>query len=229
MSIRIKQVKQVKQMKRNAIAYIRVSTSKQETEAQLSAITLAVSKVGLQLTEVVEETISSRKKDREIYRVVERLSAGDTLYAYELSRIGRSLSEVLNIVETVKSKKASLVILSPQPMKLGFGLTSAEEIQAETMIFALGIGSRIERDLISERTKNALRERRSQGVTLGRPIGRGKKVEKAIASKGLEIDKLIEFGLSATKIGKLLEVDRRTVSAYIQERQKHGKRNKRTL
>lgn len=213
--------------RKKAVGYIRVSTSKQEAEAQLTAIEKAVARSNMKLEEVVEETISSRKKDREIYQVVERLGSGDTLFVYELSRLGRSLSEVLNIIETVKSRKASLVILSPNEMTLGYGLNSAQEIQAETMIFALGIGSRIERDLISERTKNALRERRSQGVKLGRPKGRGEKVRKAITEKGVDIDKLREMGLSVSKIGSLLEIDRRTVSEYFNEKEKQKKHEKR--
>ena len=201
-------------MKQTAIGYIRISTDKQETQAQASAITEAVARSDMKLERLVEETVSSRKKERQVFGLIEELKAGQVLVCYELSRLGRSLTEILNIVEAVKRRKASIWILSPD-MKLGSGLSSGQEIQAETMIFALGLGSRIERDLISERTKNALRERRSQGVTLGRPKGRGKKVEKAIASKGIEIEKFIEVGLSAVKIGKLLGVDRRTVTDYL--------------
>ena len=213
-------VKQAKQgsSQIEAIGYIRVSTEKQEVQAQQSAISDAVAKhENMKLIRVESETISSRKADRQIYGVIETLKAGQVLVVYELSRLGRSLTEILNIVEAVKKRRSSIWVLSPE-MKLGTGLSSGEEIQAETMIFALGIGARIERDLISERTKNALRERKAQGVKLGRPVGEGKKVEALAKEKNMnisEIDNLLSKGLSPVKMGSLLGCDARTVRAYL--------------
>ena len=156
---------------KKAIGYVRVSTNKQDSENQKSAIHEAVLKLkDTKLDCIHEEIISSRKDARQIYSIVESLKENDTLIVYELSRLGRSIGQIHKIVEVVKEKKASILVIV-NDIKLGFGLTKNEELMSSALIFALGLGAQIERDLISERTKNALRARKEQGVVLGRPKG----------------------------------------------------------
>jgi len=206
-------------MMKKAFGYVRISTCKQDLENQRQAIKKAVYDMDeTKLIETYEETISSRKEKREIFKIVENLKESDILIVYELSRLGRSIGEIHKIVETVKEKKANIFIIVNN-LKLGYGLSKNEELTSSAMIFALGLGAQIERDLISERTKNALKARKEQGVKLGRPAGLGKKVEQAISEKGMkeqDIKKLIEKGvLNASSLGRLLDVDKRTAGNYI--------------
>jgi len=210
---------------KKAFGYVRISTSKQDLENQRQAIKKAVYDMDetdmdeTKLIETYEETISSRKEKREIFKIVENLKESDILIVYELSRLGRSIGEIHKIVETVKEKKANIFIIVNN-LKLGYGLSKNEELTSSAMIFALGLGAQIERDLISERTKNALKARKEQGVKLGRPAGKGRKVEAILKEKNVDIEGLKNIGLSAVKIGKLIGVDRRTVSDYLIEQEK---------
>jgi len=217
---------------KKAIGYVRVSTNKQDSENQKSAIHEAVLKLkDTKLSIIHEEVISSRKDDRQIYEIVENLKENETLIVYELSRLGRSIGQIHKIIEVVKEKKASILVIV-NDLKLGYGLTKDESIKSDVMIFALGLGAQIERDLISERTKNALRARKEQGVTLGRPKGLGKKVEQVIKDKGLSLEVIqnyMKIGLSATKISEQLDIDKRTVREYIKinfPKETKGKTNK---
>jgi len=211
---------------KKAIGYVRVSTNKQDSENQKSAIHEAVLKLkDTKLDCIHEEIISSRKDDRQIYSIVESLKENDILIVYELSRLGRSIGQIHKIVEVVKEKKASILVIV-NDIKLGFGLTKNEELISSALIFALGLGAQIERDLISERTKNALRARKEQGVVLGRPKGLGKKVEQAIIEKGLKEDMIksqIEKKIfNASSLARLLDVDKRTVREYIKANSSKG-------
>jgi len=203
---------------KQAIGYVRVSTSEQEVEAQKAAINEAAAREGVKVSRFVEEVISSRKAERKIYEVVHGLKEGETLIVYELSRLARSIGEVFEIVQEIKRRKASLWVLKPE-IRTGIG---GNDLLADMLVFALSTAAQIERDLISERTKNSLRAKRAQGVKLGRPEGKGRKVEEAAAKKKVVPEALIESYknriLTAAAIARLLNLDQRTVRAWLKER-----------
>jgi len=203
---------------KQAIGYVRVSTSEQEVEAQKAAINEAAAREGVKVSRFVEEVISSRKAERKIYEVVHGLKEGETLIVYELSRLARSIGEVFEIVQEIKRRKASLWVLKPE-IRTGIG---GNDLLADMLVFALSTAAQIERDLISERTKNSLRAKRAQGVKLGRPEGKGRKVEEAAAKKKVVPEALIESYknriLTAAAIARLLDLDQRTVRAWLKER-----------
>ena len=200
---------------KQAIGYVRVSTSEQEVEAQKAAINEAAARQGVKVSRFVEEVISSRKAERKIYEVVHGLKEGETLIVYELSRLARSIGEVFEIVQEIKRRKANLWILKPE-VRTGIG---GNDLQADMLMFALSTAAQIERDLISERTKNSLRALKAQGVKLGRPEGKGRKVEEAAAKKKVVPEALIESYknriLTAAAIARLLDLDQRTVRAWL--------------
>jgi len=200
---------------KQAIGYVRVSTSEQEVEAQRAAINAAAAREGVKVSRFVEEVISSRKAERKIYEVVHGLKEGETLIVYELSRLARSIGEVFEIVQEIKRRKASLWVLKPE-IRTGIG---GNDLQADMLMFALSTAAQIERDLISERTKNSLRAKKAQGVKLGRPEGKGRKVEEAAAKKKVVPEALIESYknriLTAAAIARLLDLDQRTVRAWL--------------
>jgi DNA-binding transcriptional ArsR family regulator len=114
------------------------------------------------------------------------------------------------MIAQVLQKGASIHVVTGKPVDAS--------IESQCMVFAIGIAAQIERDLISERTKSALKARKAEGVKLGRPEGKGRKVDEALQVKGLTADYLIDMakaGLSVAKIARLIDLDQRTVGAWL--------------
>ena len=151
------------------IGYLRVSTSDQNCEKNKNDIRLFAYNNDLGKVEFVEETASGTKnwKDRKLNQIVEDLQAGDRLIVPELSRLGRSTLQVLEILKNLKDKDVSVY-----SVKEGFKLNG--DIQSKIMSTMLSLFSELERDFISQRTKEALKARKAAGVKLGRPKGPGK-------------------------------------------------------
>jgi putative DNA-invertase from lambdoid prophage Rac len=205
---------------KSAIGYLRVSTDKQDMENQRAAINEAAAREGFKVR-YIEDQISSRKADRKIYDIVKNLKPGETIIVYELSRLARSIGEVFEITEGIKKRKGALWSLKPE-VKTG----GKDSLQADMLLFALSTAAQIERDLISERTKNALRARKAAGVKLGRPEGKGRKLEEAAAAKEINLELLRAHydlkAVSAAGISRLLKVDQRTVRAWLKEHPLQG-------
>lgn len=193
-----------------AVGYIRVSTDKQDYEAQRAAINEACAKEGLRVKDIITDTVSSREDDRKIYEVVSSMKENEVLVCYEPSRLARSISQVFEIVQNIKREEAGLWIIQPE-IRIGVG-SKTSEMQANMILFALSTASEIERELISERTKNALKQRKESGMKLGRP--EGSKLEEREA----EIKKYIELGINKSDIAKLLGVSRSTLYEYLNKR-----------
>lgn len=194
--------------KKQIIGYIRVSTNKQDVNNQKSRIREYAEQSNFIITEYVQEIKSSRKKDRAIYSVKDKLKEGDTLVVYELSRIGRSMREIYTIINELRDKNVTIHVIERDLV-----IESGFDVKTEAIIFALSIGAELERELISERTKNALRAKKEQGIKLGRPIGKS-----ILDDREKEIKKYLNLGLSITAIAKLLEVHRHTVRKFVKEK-----------
>lgn len=199
---------------KQAVGYIRVSTDKQEVDNQRAAINAAAASEGMKVI-FTEEQISSRKGDRQIYKVIENLRPDETLIVYEISRLARSIGEIFSILEMIKKKKATVWVLKPEIRTGG-----KNDLQSSMLVFAFSVAAQVERDLISERTKNALRARKAAGVKLGRPKGKGRKVAEAAEAAGIKLEQLQEWyklGMNITNISRALKLDRRTVGAWLKE------------
>lgn len=151
------------------IAYIRVSTIDQDTEKNKAEILALANEKNFGKVEFVEEKASGVKswKERKIKSVIDRLGNGDRLIVPELSRLGRSMLEIMEILAIAKEKDISIYAI-----KGGWELNGT--IQSKVMAMAFSIASEIERDLISKRTQEALQAKKAQGIKLGRPKGPGK-------------------------------------------------------
>jgi len=186
--------KKAKSNKPKTVAYLRVSTIDQDLEKNKTDILSLANDKDFGKVEFVQEKVSGTKnwKDRKIKKIIDELGNGDRLIVPELSRLGRSMLQIMEILSISKEKGINIYAV-----KGGWELNGT--IQSKVMAMAFSIASEIERDLISQRTKEALKARKAAGVILGRPKGPGKsKLDK----HRLEIEALLKNGSSKTFIAK---------------------------
>lgn len=151
------------------IGYLRVSTLDQDLEKNKADILSFANDRDFGKVVFVEEKVSGTKnwKERKIKSVIDSLQKGDRLVVSELSRLGRSMLEIMEILSVAKEKGIYI-----HAIKGNWSLDGSIQSKIIGMVFAMA--AEIERDLISQRTKEALRARQACGVKLGRPKGPGK-------------------------------------------------------
>ena len=149
-------------------AYLRVSTSSQDLANQKLAILEFSQKRRFPIDQFIESRISSRKSplERRIDEMLGTLDPGDRLLVSELSRLGRSLSQVIQIVETLVRRKIRFIAI-----KEAIEFDGKQDLRTKVMIALFGLFAEVERDLISERTKEGLAAAKAKGKLLGRPKG----------------------------------------------------------
>ena len=154
---------------RKTIAYLRVSTADQDLEKNKADILFFANHHDLGQVNVVEEVASGRKpwRERHIANILEQLQAGDVMIVAELSRLGRSMLECMEILALATQKHIRVY-----SVKGDWQLD--DSIQSKIIALVFSMAAEIERDLISKRTIEALRFKKAQGMTLGRPKGIGK-------------------------------------------------------
>jgi DNA invertase Pin-like site-specific DNA recombinase len=189
--------------------YIRVSTDKQTTENQRFEILKYADEKNLRINTWIEETVSSTRKlsERKLGSLLLEMKRGDILLVSELSRLGRSLMEVMSILHTLMEKNVK-VFTTKERYELG------SNINSKVLAFAFSLSAEIERSMISTRTKEALARKRSEGMRLGRPKGRLSKVTKLTGKDDL-IREYLQKKIPQTVIARLLNVNRLTVRNYI--------------
>jgi DNA invertase Pin-like site-specific DNA recombinase len=195
------------------IAYLRVSTTDQDIDKNKYDILHLANEKGLGQVEWVEETVSGRVswKKRKIAEVLEWLDAGDALLVSELSRLGRSMLECMEILSIASQKEIHIYAV-----KGNWQLDNS--IQSKIIAMAFSMAAEIERDLISQRTKEALAAKKKAGVKLGRPRGVGKsKLDKF----RYEIEALLANGSTQKFIAQRYETTEANLSRYLK---KHGLR-----
>ncbi len=188
--------------------YIRVSTDHQNTANQHHEIELFARKREIVVDKWIEEIVSSRKSlsERKLGNLLKKLKKGDILIATELSRLGRNLLEVMGILQKCLEKDCQIWTLK-ENYRLG------ADIQSKVLAFAFSLASEIERQLISERTKNSLQRLKDEGRHLGRPYGSSyQKLQK----EHNRLKKLAEKGLTKAEIARNLGCSWLTVHRYMQ-------------
>lgn len=191
--------------------YIRVSTDKQTVENQRFEINNFCDRNNLKVEGWIEETISGTKaySKRELGKLLKKVKAGDLIICAELSRLGRNLFMIMEILNICMTKECKVWTIKDN-YRLG------DDIQSKVLAFAFGLSAEIERNLISQRTKEALAKRRADGVILGRPKGRMSDIEKMKCHKHHDmIYRKLEQGISKRKIAKSCHVDRNTLDRYL--------------
>jgi len=193
--------------------YIRVSSDKQTVENQRYEINNFCSKEIIVIDGWIEETISGTKSynKRELGRLLNKIQKDDLIICAELSRLGRNLFMIMEILNICMTKECKVWTIKDN-YRLG------DDIQSKVLAFAFGLSAEIERNLISQRTKEALARKKAEGVILGRPKGRKTTIEKRkLYSKNNLIKELIKVGVSNRKIAQICKVDRNTLSRYLHE------------
>ena len=141
------------------------------------------------------------------------MKKGDILICSELSRLGRNLLMIMGILNECMNRDIHVWTIKDN-YRLG------SDINSKVLAFAFGLSAEIERNLISQRTKEALARKRAEGVILGRPKGSKSKVKK-LTGKELEIKALLDKNISKSAIARILGVHRITVTNFIKESSLH--------
>lgn len=189
--------------------YIRVSTDKQTVENQRFEINGFASRQNIKVDDWIEETISGAKSynKRELGRLLKNVKEGDLIICAELSRLGRNLFMIMEILNICMTKGCKVWTI-----KDGYRL--GDDIQSKVLAFAFGLSAEIERNLISQRTKEALARKKAEGVVLGRQLGSKNKTHKLDGAKE-KINRLAKQGLPYVKIAERLNVHRVTLYRYL--------------
>lgn len=191
--------------------YIRVSSDKQTVENQRFEINNFCNRNNLKIDGWIEETISGTKNydKRALGQLLKKVQKDDTIICSELSRLGRSLFMIMEILSLCMKKECKVWTIKDN-YRLG------DDIQSKVLAFAFGLSAEIERNLISQRTKEALARKKAEGVVLGRQYGSKNchhKLENALPI----IERMRDRGDSYTKIAKRFKVHRTTLYRYLKE------------
>ena len=191
------------------IAYIRVSTDQQNCANQKFEIETYCQRQNWKVDEFVEETISSRKelKKRKLNRLLDKLDSDTILIVTEISRIGRNLMEVMGILQDCLEKGCKVITI-----KENFHLGS--DIQSKFIACIFSLVAEMERQLISQRTKECLKRLKNEGKHIGRPYGFSyRKLQK----KHNKIKEMLEKKVPKAQIAKLMGCTWTTLHRYINE------------
>ncbi len=191
--------------------YLRVSTDKQSLENQKFEINRYCNKENISVDRWVTETISGTKnfEERKLGKMIKKLNKDDILVCSEISRLGRNLFQIMMILNICMQKGIQVWTIKDN-YRLGM------DIQSKVLAFAFGLLAEIERDLISQRTKEALTRLKAEGKKLGREKGSLNRKHK-LDGKQEEIKRMLSQKISQNKIAKIFGVSRLTMNKYVRQ------------
>lgn len=192
--------------------YIRVSTDKQNVENQRHEINHFCEQCGISIDGWIEETISGTKPcdKRKLGRLLGRVRPGDLIICSELSRLGRNLFMIMQILSYCMEKGCKVWTVKDK-YRLG------DDIQSKVLAFAFGLSAEIERNLISERTRRALARKKEEGVQLGRPVG-ALNVKYRLDKHERQIFRMLEQGVGKREIARRCKVCPKTLYNWLRLR-----------
>ncbi|MCM1035380.1 MAG: master DNA invertase Mpi family serine-type recombinase [Paludibacter sp.] len=193
--------------------YIRVSSDKQTVENQRFEINKFCEQEHLHIDGWIEETISGTKayNKRQLGRLLQQIQKNDLIICAELSRLGRNLFMIMDILNLCMNKECRVWTIKDN-YRLG------DDIQSKVLAFAFGLSAEIERNLISQRTKEALARKKTEGIILGRPKGRKNAPDRyKLSGKEQQIRLLLNNDTSLRTIANICQVSPGTVTRYIQQ------------
>lgn len=191
--------------------YIRVSTDKQDCENQKLGIEAKAAALGLNIDKYIEDSGMSgalEPEKRALGGMLRRLRPGDVIICSELSRLGRKMFMIMRILEYCMKIGTRLYTV-----KDGYEL--GDNIQSKVLAFAFGLSAEIERNLIAQRTKEAMAKLRIQGIKLGRPNGQKNTCHIIDGHENLILD-MYSAGISKRKIARTIRVSPPTISRFLE-------------
>ena len=191
-------------------AYLRVSTDTQDTENQRTGVDAKAQALGLNIDKyIIDDGISGTKEPekRALGGLLRKITSGDIIICSELSRLGRKLFMIMGILEHCMKVGAKVYTVKDN-YELG------DNIQSKVLAFAFALSAEIERDLISQRTKEAMARRRACGLHTGRKLG-AKNFHRKLDGKAPIIQKLLSDGISRRQIAKKLKVAPTTINTFV--------------
>ncbi len=194
--------------KHMTVAYLRISTEKQHLKNQREEILRFAASRDLHVERWVTEVVSGRKsgKERKLGNALARMKRGDTLVVTELSRLSRTLTEIMSIMGMCLER--GIVLYSTK-----YGSAFDDSINSKVLCFAFGLAAEIERNLISMRTREALAARRAEGVVLGRRKGSCVK-QQSLGRRRDEIMEMLRRGMPLAGICRVLGVSAKTFHRF---------------
>lgn len=195
-------------------AYLRVSTDRQDAKYQKLGILDYCNTKNINNLKIVEDTISGAAswRDREIGKLIENGITGDIIIVAEVSRLGRSILQVLEIMEIAAQKGISIHIAKNRMIMDG-------SMQSTITTTVLGLVAQIEREFLSSRTKEALQQKKLDGVKLGRPKGQSDTLK--LDDFRDQISSYIKKGINKRAIAKLIECSPSTLYQWLKRRHIH--------
>ena len=190
------------------VAYLRVSTGKQNLANQQDEIRRFAESRELVITNWVTEVVSgkAKEKDRKLGRLLKRMKRGDTLIVTEISRLSRTLTDIMAIMGKCLAREINLYTT-----KEGYSFDNT--INSKVLCFAFGLVAEIERNLISMRTREALALRRAEGMVLGRRHSSYTKMNVLIKNRQVVIT-MLNKGKSISDICKHFDLSRDTFAKF---------------
>ena len=195
------------------IVYLRVSTAHQEIDSQELAILDYARTQGFTIDDLVAVTASGRASEqrRRTHDLMALLERGDRLVVSELSRLGRSLGQIVGLLDQLVKQGIAVIAI-----KGNLRIEGQQDMQTKVMTTLFALFAEIERDLISERTKEGLARAGAAGTKLGRP--KGSYGPSRLDGKEEDILKFLKLGISKSAIAKIIGVSRPTLYHFIRTR-----------
>jgi len=189
--------------------YVRISTDRQDYDNQKFEIENFCKRQNIEIDEWIEEIVSGTKdpKKRKLGKLLEIAKADDLIICGEISRLGRSMFMIMDILKGLLEKEVKVWTI-----KDNYRLDNS--MQSKVLAFAFGLAAEVERDMISKRTKEALARKRELGIHLGRPMG-AKNLKTKLYDKRETITDMVTRGHSISEIARQIECSRDTLRKEI--------------
>lgn len=190
-------------------AYLRVSSFHQDEDNQRTGVEAKAKQINQRIDKYIIDKVSGTKEpdERNLGKLLRRINKDDIIIVSEISRLGRKLFMIIQIINKILEKQAVLYSVKEN-------FVVGDNIQSKVLIFAFGLAAEIERNLISQRTKEALQLRKSQGKHLGRKFGTKINFRKLNDNK----DKILRYyqkGMSKAKLARKYKVCHKTIRKYL--------------
>ena len=190
--------------------YLRVSTDKQDIDSQRQGVDGFAEAKGWTIDEYITDEGVSGGKDpdkRNLGPLLKKLHEGDVVIASEISRLGRDLYMVMDILHLCMTRQCVVYTVKDR-------FTLGDDISSKVLAFAFGLSAEIERQMIRQRTKEGLRLRMKLGVLVGRPVGRCADSKKYGQWRD-KVAQMVEWQMTPRQIAEVVGCDRGTVNALV--------------